>query len=578
MEYSAVNTIWVLVGAALVFFMQAGFAMVETGFTRAKNAGNIIMKNLMDFSIGTPIFWLIGFGLMFGNTGDGGIIGTIGGIASENNYGNGMCPDGVPFWAFLIFQTVFCATAATIVSGAMAERTKFISYCIYSLLISLVVYPISGHWIWGGGWLAQMGFHDFAGSTAVHMVGGVAAFIGALILGPRIGKYHKDGRARAIPGHSLTLGALGVFVLWFCWFGFNGASTVSMEGDAIVSAGKIFVTTNLAAAVATVTVMIITWIRYKKPDVSMTLNGSLAGLVAITAGCDTVSPTSAAIIGILSGFVVVFGIEFVDKVLKVDDPVGAVGVHGMNGALGTICVGLFSDGAGTEWKGLFTGGDAHLLGIQALGVISVIAWVTVTMVIVFQAIKHTIGLRVTEEEEVLGLDSTEHNLANAYSDFMSSPERSVFLGSMAEDLTPVNTVSADEAVPVAYKASTPASGETPKISKVTILCRQSKFDDLKTALNTIGVSGITVTQVLGCGIQKGAAKMYRGAEIDVVLLPKVKVEVIVSAVPVTAVVDAAKKALYTGNIGDGKIFVYDVENVIKVRTGEEGFAALQGEN
>ncbi len=580
MEYSAVNTIWVLVGAALVFFMQAGFAMVETGFTRAKNAGNIIMKNLMDFSIGTPIFWLIGFGLMFGNTGNGGIIGTIGGIASESNYGNAMCPDGVPFWAFLIFQTVFCATAATIVSGAMAERTKFISYCIYSLMISLVVYPVSGHWIWGGGWLAQMGFHDFAGSTAVHMVGGVAAFIGASILGPRIGKYHKDGRARAIPGHSLTLGALGVFVLWFCWFGFNGASTVSMEGDALVSAGKIFITTNLAAAVATLTVMLITWIRYKKPDVSMTLNGSLAGLVAITAGCDTVSPTSAAIIGILSGFVVVFGIEFVDKVLKIDDPVGAVGVHGMNGALGTICVGLFSDGAGTEWKGLFTGGDAHLLGIQALGVISVIAWVTVTMIIVFQVIKHTIGLRVSEEEEVLGLDSTEHNLANAYSDFMSSPERSVFLGSMADDLTPVNTapVSTDEAVPVAYKTSVPANGETPKISKVTILCRQSKFDDLKTALNTIGVSGITVTQVLGCGIQKGAAKMYRGAEIDVVLLPKVKVEVIVSAVPVTAVVDAAKKALYTGNIGDGKIFVYDVENVIKVRTSEEGFAALQGEN
>lgn len=580
MEYSAVNTIWVLVGAALVFFMQAGFAMVETGFTRAKNAGNIIMKNLMDFSIGTPIFWLIGFGLMFGNTGDGGIIGTIGGIASESNYGNGMCPDGVPFWAFLIFQTVFCATAATIVSGAMAERTKFISYCIYSLIISLIVYPISGHWIWGGGWLAQMGFHDFAGSTAVHMVGGVAALIGASILGPRIGKYHKDGRARAIPGHSLTLGALGVFILWFCWFGFNGASTVSMEGDAIVSAGKIFVTTNLAAAMATVTVMLITWIRYKKPDVSMTLNGSLAGLVAITAGCDTVSPESAAIIGIISGFVVVFGIEFVDKILKIDDPVGAVGVHGMNGAIGTICVGLFSDGTGTDWKGLFTGGGAHLLGIQALGVISVIAWVTVTMFIVFQAIKHTIGLRVTEEEEVLGLDSTEHNLANAYSDFMSSPERSVFLGSMAEDVTSSSAapVSTAEAVPVEYKTVTPADGEMPKISKVTILCKQNKFDDLKTALNNIGVSGITVTQVLGCGIQKGAAKMYRGAEIDVVLLPKVKVEVIVSAVPVAAVVDAAKKALYTGNIGDGKIFVYDVENVIKVRTGEEGFAALQGEN
>ncbi|MBR1866069.1 MAG: ammonium transporter [Lachnospiraceae bacterium] len=580
MEFSAVNTIWVLIGAALVFFMQAGFAMVETGFTRAKNAGNIIMKNLMDFSIGTPIFWLIGFGLMFGS--NNGFIGSINGIASEANYGNAMCPDGVPFWAYLIFQTVFCATAATIVSGSMAERTKFCSYCIYSLIISLVVYPISGHWIWSSeGWLNQMGFHDFAGSTAVHMVGGVAAFIGALILGPRIGKYHKDGRPRAIPGHSLTLGALGVFILWFCWFGFNGASTVSMEGDSIVSAGKIFVTTNLAAAVATVTVMIITWIRYKKPDVSMTLNGSLAGLVAITAGCDTVSPTSAAIIGILAGFVVVFGIEFVDKTLKVDDPVGAVGVHGMNGALGTICVGLFSDGDGTEWKGLFTGGGAQLLGVQALGMVCVIAWVTITMIIVFQAIKHTIGLRVTEEEEVLGLDSTEHNLADAYSDFVTSPERSVFLGSMAGELAataPAAPATPAEAVPVEYKTKAPANGKTPKISKVTILCKQSKFEELKFALNNIGVSGITVTQVLGCGIQKGAAKMYRGAEVDVVLLPKVKVEVIVSAVPVATVIDTAKKALYTGNIGDGKIFVYDVENVVKVRTGEEGFAALQGEN
>lgn len=579
MEYSAVNTIWVLLGAALVFFMQAGFAMVETGFTRAKNAGNIIMKNLMDFSIGTPVFWLIGFGLMFGS--NNGFIGSISGIASEANYGNGMLPEGVPFWAYLIFQTVFCATAATIVSGAMAERTKFISYCIYSLIISLVVYPISGHWIWNSeGWLCQMGFHDFAGSTAVHMVGGVAAFIGALILGPRIGKYHKDGRARAIPGHSLTLGALGVFILWFCWFGFNGASTVSMEGDAIVSAGKIFITTNMAAAIATVTVMLITWIRYKKPDVSMTLNGSLAGLVAITASCDTVSPTSAAIIGVIAGFVVVFGIELVDKVLKVDDPVGAVGVHGMCGALGTICVGLFSDGAGTEWKGLFTGGGTHLLGIQALGMICVIGWVVVTMTIVFQVIKHTIGLRVTEEEEVLGLDSTEHNLANAYSDFASSPERSVFLGSFADSpAVPSETpVAPSEAVPVEYKTSAPADGTQPKLSKITILCKQNKFEELKTALNEIGVMGITVTQVLGCGVQKGTAKMYRGTEVDVILLPKVKVEVIVSAVPVAQVVETAKKALYTGNIGDGKIFVYNVENVIKVRTGEEGFAALQGEN
>ena len=415
MEFSAVNTIWVLVGAALVFFMQAGFAMVETGFTRAKNAGNIIMKNLMDFCIGTPVFWLVGFGLMFGA--GNGFIGKIGGIATEAHYGSGMLPDGVPFWAFLIFQTVFCATSATIVSGAMAERTKFLSYCVYSLMISLVVYPVSGHWIWGGGFISQMGFHDFAGSCAVHMVGGVAALIGAIILGPRIGKYTKDGKSKAIPGHNLTVGALGVFILWFCWFGFNGASTVSMEGDAIVSAGKIFVTTNLAAAVATVTVMIITWVRYKKPDVSMSLNGSLAGLVAITAGCDTVSPTSAAIIGIASGFIVVFGIEFIDKVLKIDDPVGAVGVHSLNGAFGTLAVGLFSDGSGTDWKGLLTGGGFHGFGVQFTGMIITIAWVVVTMTIIFQVIKHTIGLRVSAEEEIAGLDSKEHGLASAYSGF-----------------------------------------------------------------------------------------------------------------------------------------------------------------
>ena len=398
MDYSAVNTIWVLLGAALVFFMQAGFAMVETGFTRAKNAGNIIMKNLMDFCIGTPVFWLVGFGIMFGA--GNGFFGSISGIASESNYGTAMLPNGVPFWAFLIFQTVFCATSATIVSGAMAERTKFSSYCIYSFLISLVVYPVSGHWIWGGGWLSQMGFHDFAGSCAVHMVGGVAALVGAKILGPRIGKYSKSGKSKAIPGHNLTIGALGVFILWFCWF----ASTVSMEGDAIVSAGKIFVTTNLAAAVATLTVLAITWVRYKKPDVSMSLNGSLAGLVGITASCDTVSPTSAAIIGILAGFVVVFGIEFIDKVCKIDDPVGAVGVHGMCGALGTLCVGLFSDGTGTEWKGLFTGGGFKLLEVQFIGFIATVAWVVVTMVIIFNVLKLNVVLLLSADLELSGLD------------------------------------------------------------------------------------------------------------------------------------------------------------------------------
>ncbi|MDD3244380.1 MAG: ammonium transporter, partial [Eubacteriales bacterium] len=404
--YSSVDTIWVLLGGVLVFFMQAGFAMVETGFTRAKNAGNIIMKNLMDFAIGTLVFWAIGFGLMF--AGDGKLVGGLD-FLIQGDYSS-----SIPTAAFIIFQTVFCATAATIVSGAMAERTKFVSYCIYSAVISAVIYPISGHWIWGGGWLAQLGFHDFAGSTAVHMVGGVAALIGAKMLGPRIGKYGKDGKPRAIPGHSLTLGALGVFILWFCWFGFNGCSTVSMTGDsAIVSASSIFVTTNIAAATAATAVMLITWFRYKKPDVSMTLNGALAGLVAITAGCDAVSPVGSFFIGLIAAFVVVFGIEFVDKVLKIDDPVGAIGVHGMCGAVGTILTGFFAlDG------GVFYGGGFKFLGIQTLGVVSVIAWVAVTITVVFWIIKKTIGLRVSKEEEIAGLDIKEHGLVSSYADFM----------------------------------------------------------------------------------------------------------------------------------------------------------------
>lgn len=571
MEFSAVNTIWVLLGAALVFFMQAGFAMVETGFTRAKNAGNIIMKNLMDFSLGTPIYWLLGFGLMFG--GSSSVFGTLDPMI-RGDY-SAILPSGVPLWAFVIFQTVFCATAATIVSGAMAERTRFSAYCVYSMVLSAIVYPVSGHWIWGGGWLSQLGFHDFAGSTAVHMVGGVAALIGAMILGPRIGKYGKDGKVRAIPGHSLTLGALGVFILWFCWFGFNGASTVSMEGDAIVSAGSIFMTTNLAAAVATVTVMCITWVLYKKPDVSMTLNGSLAGLVAITAGCDMVSPAGAAIIGIVAGFVVVFGIEFVDKKLKIDDPVGAVGVHGMCGATGTIMTGLLAvDG------GLFYGGGTHFFLVQLLGVVVVIAWVAITMTIVFQIIKHTIGLRVSREEEILGLDMKEHGLASAYADFMPVPG---VLGTKAgetaakarleaepevdvEKAVPVTRVSGEETVP---------APDGHKISKVVILTKQSKFEELKNAMNDIGIAGMTVANVVGCGLQKGATEYYRGAEVDMTLLPKIKMEIVVSKVPVELVVETAKKVLYTGHIGDGKIFVYDVENVIKVRTGEEGFDALQ---
>ena len=565
MEFSAVNTIWVLLGAALVFFMQAGFAMVETGFTRAKNAGNIIMKNLMDFAIGTPLFWLTGFGIMFG--GAGAFIGGFDPLV-RGDY-SGILPAGVPLPAYLIFQTVFCATAATIVSGAMAERTKFISYCIYSAVISAVVYPVSGHWIWGGGWLARMGFHDFAGSTAVHMCGGAAALIGARILGPRIGKYTEDGKPNAILGHSLTLGALGVFILWFCWFGFNGCSTVAMDSDAAVySAGNIFVTTNLAAATATVATMIITWLRYRKPDISMTLNGSLAGLVAITAGCDMVSPAGAFFIGLIAAFVVVFGIEFIDKVCKIDDPVGAIGVHGMCGAAGTLLTGVFAvDG------GLAYGGGFSFLGIQLLGVVSVILWVSVTMIITFRVLKHTIGLRASEEEETKGLDVTEHNLASSYADFMPM----VFMGKAKEGAADTG-VPVEKAVPVEHYPSAKPVSASVKLSKVVVIFNQSRFTALKDALTELGVTGMTITQVMGCGTQKGHVNYYRGIKVEeAALLPKMKLEVVVSKVPVEDVLETARKALYTGNIGDGKIFVYEVENVVKVRTGEQGYDALQGE-
>ena len=556
--FSAVDTIWVLLGAALVFFMQAGFAMVETGFTRSKNAGNIIMKNVMDYCIGTVAFWLVGFGLMF--AGDGLFIGGF------DPFIRGDYSSTFPTFAFVIFQTVFCATSATIVSGAMAERTKFISYCIYSLLISLFVYPISGHWIWGGGWLAQLGFHDFAGSTAVHMVGGVAALIGAMFLGPRIGKYDEKGNPKAIPGHSLTLGALGCFILWFCWFGFNGCSTVSMTGDeSIVSASKIFVTTNMAAAVATCTTMILTWVRYRKPDVSMTLNGSLAGLVAITAGCDLVTPVGAALIGLVAGVLIVFSVEFFDKVAKIDDPVGAISVHGVCGAVGTILTGVFA-----EDIGLFYGGGFSFLLTQLLGVASVILWVVVVMTIIFFVIKKTIGLRVSAEEEIVGLDIKEHGLTSAYADFAP-----VYMGAAAAapdvDLVKVPVEKAVETY------ADPAVKSDAKLTKVVIIARQNKFNELKHSLGLIGVTGLTVSHVMGCGMQKGKTEYYRGVPVEMTLLPKIKIETVVSKVPVRKVVDTIKSVLYTGHYGDGKIFIYDVENVIKVRTGEEGYDALQDE-
>ena len=573
--YSATDVIWVLVSAILVFFMQAGFALCEAGLTRAKNTGNILMKNMMDFCIGVPCYWLIGFGIMF--AGAGPLIGGLDPLI-RGSYDFGT----LPTWCYAIFQTVFCATAATIVSGSMAERTNFKAYCIYSAAISLIVYPISGHWIWGGGWLSSLGFHDFAGSTCVHMVGGLIACLGAALLGPRIGKYDKNGKARAIPGHNLTAMALGVFILWFCWFGFNGGSTVAMSTDDDMElASLVMFNTNLAAAVATVVAMVFTWIRYGKPDVSMTFNAALAGLVAITASCDCVTPVGAFFIGLVAGFLVVLSVEFFDNIVKIDDPVGAVSVHMVNGIWGTLAVGLFSNGGDGIAPGLFYGGGLHQLGIQALGVISVAAYVLIIMFIVFKIIDKTVGLRVPASVEIDGLDMHEHGLASAYSGFAINDITGLDMEvnentDLGEDnYEKASSAQIGAAVKVSEKKTIMDGVYDTGMHKVSIICRLSRFDALKTALNALGVTGITMTQVMGCGIQKGAGEKYRGAEIDVNLIPKVKVEVVVSKIPVDSVIEAAKKALYTGHIGDGKIFVYNVTRVVKVRTGEEDYAALQ---
>lgn len=571
--------VWFLIGAALVFWMQAGFAMVEAGFTRAKNTGNILMKNLMDFCIGTVVFILIGFSLLLGED----VLGFIGkpGFDIFTSYKDFD-------WSNFVFNLVFCATTATIVSGAMAERTKFISYCVYSGVISALIYPIEAHWIWGGGWLSQIGFHDFAGSCAIHMVGGISALVGAAILGPRIGKFTKDKNGKitkvnAIPGHNITIGALGVFILWLGWYGFNGAAAKSVE-----QLGSIFVTTTIAPALATVVCMIFTWLKYGKPDVSMCLNASLAGLVAITAGCDVTDALGAIIIGSVAGLLVCFGVWFLDHVLRVDDPVGAVAVHMMNGIWGTIAVGLFAtnsapgysiaDSKGNELVGLFYGGGFKLLGLQLTGFVSVAAWTVVTITIVFLVIKATLGLRVSEEEEIIGLDPTEHGLPSAYAGFaimdvsgdVMDVNENTDLGS--SEYATASKAKKDAAVPV-VNATTPASSSG--IHKVVIISKLTKYDKLRKAMNDLGVTGMTVTQVMGCGIQKGAGEKYRGAELDATLLPKVKVEVIVGKIPVEKVIETAKKTLYTGHIGDGKIFVYDVAQVVKVRTGEEGIEALQ---
>ncbi len=568
--------VWFLIGAALVFWMQAGFAMVETGFARAKNAGNILMKNLMDFCIGCVVFILIGFGLLLGED----LFGFIGepGFDIFTKYENFD-------WSNFVFNLVFCATTATIVSGAMAERTKFLSYCVYSAVISALIYPIEAHWIWGGGWLAELGFHDFAGSCAIHMVGGIAAFIGAKMVGPRIGKFERDSKGKvtkvnAFPGHNLVIGALGVFILWLGWYGFNGAACTSVDQLA-----SVFLTTTVAPSVATVVCMIFTWIRYGKPDVSMCLNASLAGLVAITAGCDVTDALGASVIGAVAGVLVIFGVWLLDYKLHIDDPVGACAVHMLNGIWGTIAVGLFATTTAPgndKLSGLFYGGGAELLGKQLLGFVTVAAWTTVGMIIVFALIKKIFGLRVSEEEELEGLDLTEHGLASAYSGFsivdmssaMMSENENTSLG--VSDYDEASEAKRNAAVPV-ENVSAAMAGMIPDsgINKVVIITKLSRYDKIKRALNNLGVTGITVTQVSGCGIQKGTGEMYRGVEMDMTLLPKIKLEVVVSGIPVDSVIETAKKTLYTGKIGDGKIFVYPVSRVVKIRTGEENYDALQ---
>ncbi len=572
---SAVNgqvfSVWFLIGAALVFWMQAGFAMVETGFTRAKNAGNILMKNLMDFCIGTVVFILIGFSLLLGED--------LAGLIGKPGFDIFTAYESFD-WSNFVFNLVFCATTATIVSGAMAERTKFLSYCIYSAIISALIYPIEAHWIWGGGWLSQIGFHDFAGSCAIHMVGGISALIGAKMLGPRIGKFvkGKDGKVNkvnAFPGHNLPIGCLGVFILWLGWYGFNGAACTSVE-----QLGSVFLTTTVAPSIATVVCMTFTWLKYGKPDVSMCLNASLAGLVAITAPCDVTDVTGAIIIGAVAGVLVVFGVWFLDYKLRVDDPVGAVAVHCLNGIWGTIATGLFattSAPGNDSVVGLFYGGGFKQLGIQLLGFAAVAAWTAVTITIAFLIIKATVGLRVSEEEEIVGLDTCEHGLPSAYAGFSIMD----IANTMTMEVNENTSLGVEDyaAASEAQKAAAVKVVEAPVVStgifKVVVIAKLARYEQLKKAMNDLGVTGMTVTQVMGCGVQKGAGEMYRGVEMDATLLPKVKVEVVVSKIPVESVVEAAKKALYTGHIGDGKIFVYNVDKVVKVRTGEEDYAALQ---
>ncbi len=571
----AMDTLWVFFTALLVFFMNLGFGCVETGMARAKNTVNILSKNLIVFAISSLGFLLLGWGLMFG--GENPFIGTehlwILGVSDLSFYDDTLTSN-VPFWGKFFFQLVFCGTAATIVSGAVAERVKYHSFILFSFVLTLVIYPIVGHWTWGGGWLGSLGFQDFAGSTVVHSVGGWAALAGALILGPRIGKYGKDGKPRAIPGHNMAIATIGVFVLWIGWFGFNPGSTMSFEEPADVV--HILMTTNTAAIAAILTSTVTSWLYIGKPDLGMTINGCLAGLVAITAGCAYVGVGASLLIGACAGVIVVFAVILFDRA-HVDDPVGATSVHLVCGVFGTLCVGLFAQAGITtcsEVDGLLYGGGFTLLGVQALGVLAVGVFVFAAAAGVWLLLKKTVGIRVTAEEELAGLDFSEHG-NRAYPDFavsVSGTEYTPQLQPAPEDVE----VAPEYAVPVRVAPTTVPEGAA-KLTKVQVICKEARLEALKDAMMGIGITGMTVAHVMGCGAQKGKPEFYRGAPVETTLLPKVQVDMVVSKVPVQRVIDTAKSVLYTGHIGDGKIFVYDVENAIKIRTGEEGYDALQDE-
>ncbi len=574
MEYSLIDTLWVFLAAILVFFMNLGFASVEAGFARSKNTVNILSKNFIVFAVSSLGFLLLGWGIMFG--GDNPFMGTenlfILGNQDLSAYDSTLTST-VPFWGKFFFQLVFCGTAATIVSGAVAERVKYVSFIIFSFVLTLVIYPIVGHWVWGGGWLADLGFKDFAGDAVVHSLGGWAALSGAMLLGPRIGKYGKDGKPRAIPGHSMSLAVIGLFVLWLGWFGFNPGSTMSFQNTNDVV--HILMTTNTSAIAAVLTATITSWIVMKKPDLGMTINGCLAGLVAITGSCAYVTIEVSLLIGAIAGVLVVFLVRFFDN-RKIDDPVGATSVHLGCGIFGTLCVGIFAKEGVTSLSttnGLLYGGGLEPLGIQLLGTVVIGAFVFATTGIVWFILKKTVGIRVSREEEIQGLDIGEHgNLA--YPDFAIVAEGIENDGTAAAiPAAPIESaVSLEEAIPVEHHET-----KGVKITKVTILTNQSKFAQLQEALDKLGVTGITVTNVFGYGIQKGHTLYFRGAPVSSRLLPKVKIDIVICKIPVETLIKTVQETLYTGNVGDGKVFIYDVEDVIKIRTGERGYDALQDE-